>query len=69
MATVNGNPNWQMSLATSMSEIFTMGIVVSSNRGYRNLRRALSVTTKGDEKKEPSVAENPPQAPEHSEET
>ena len=43
MATVNGNPNWEMRLAPASSAIFTQGLIVSSNRGYRTLNRALSV--------------------------
>ena len=54
--TVNGSKDWQMQLAPASSEIFTMGIVVSSNRGYRTLTRALSATeekvSKEDEQKE-----------------
>lgn len=42
MATVNGNPNWEMRSAPASSEIFTQGLIVSSNRGYRTLNRTLS---------------------------
>ena len=42
MATVNGNPNWKIVSAPASSEIFTQGLIVSSNRGYRTLSRALS---------------------------
>lgn len=42
MATVNGNPNWKTVSAPPTSEIYTQGVIVSSNRGYRTLNRTLS---------------------------
>ena len=42
MATVNGSKNWQSILAPASSKIFTEGVTVSSNRGYRTLNRTLS---------------------------
>ena len=43
MATVNGNPNWEIVSAPPTSKIFTTGVIASSARGYKTLTRSLSI--------------------------
>ena len=55
--TVNGNKNWQMRSAKSLSDLYPGAVIVSSNRGCLTINRSLEAIAKRIKKEEYASAE------------